>query len=261
MIMKRYVALLLFTLALAAALVAQDKDDEDEPLPPPQRSSATKFGGAAGFTQNILFLNLDPINQVLKANNAAPFDGNALFMTGGEGYGYIMFLPNLRIGGMGASGTRTSTSYLVSGLETTVRTTELSAGYGGVTIDYVIPVVPRLDIAPGILLGAGGLSLTLTRDDGSPKIWDSVLTQFGGTGGATNYTAKMSGAFFVYQPTVNIEVALLRWLGLRVGVSYMGLIGSDWKFNDRYDLIGVPDNVNSKGWMINGGIFIGTFMY
>jgi hypothetical protein len=258
LMMKRYLLLLLFTFALSAILVAQEKDDEDEPLPPPRKSSASKFGGAIGFTQNILFLNLDPINQVLQANNAAPFNGNALFMTGGQGYGYIMFLPNLRVGGIGASGTRVSKSFLSP---TTVRTVELSAGYGGVTIDYVFPVVPRVDITTGILLGAGGLSLTLTKDDGKTKLWDSVLTQYGGAGGVTEYTAKMSGAFFVYQPSVNVEVAVLRWLGLRVGASYMGLIGNDWKFNDRYDLIGVPDNVNSKGWMINGGIFLGTFIF
>ncbi|HUN65316.1 MAG TPA: hypothetical protein VMW43_04385 [Bacteroidota bacterium] len=255
--MNRHLILMLLLLSLTGVILAQDKDDEDEPLPPPRKASATKFGGAAGYTQNLLFLNIDPINQALKSANAAPFDGNGLFMTGGQGYGYIMFLPNVRIGGMGASGTRTSTS--IQG--TTVRTTELSAGYGGVTIDYVMPVLPRLDVTAGLLLGAGGLSLTMTRDEGVPKVWDSVLTQLGGTGSASQYTAKMSGAFFVYQPSVNVEVALLRWIGIRVGASYMGLVGSDWKFNDRYDLAGVPDNINSKGWMINGGIFIGTFMY
>ncbi len=254
--MKTYGILLLLMLSLSTLVVAQG-EDEDEPLPPPRKSGTVKFGGAGGFTQNILFLNLDEINRVLGANNSAPFDGNALLLTGGQGYGYIMVLPNLRIGGMGASGTRVSKSLL----GVTVREVDLSVGFGGVTIDYVIPVVPRLDIAVGGLLGWGGMSLTMSRDDGTPWTWNGAWTDFGSPSSAQNYTRKLSGSFFVYQPNVNVEVALLRWLGLRIGAGYMGMAGNDWKVDDRYELLGVPDDVNGRGWMINGGIFVGTFLF
>ena len=254
--MKRIFLLLLIIFATIVTVVAQ-QDEEEEPIPPPRKSTGPKFGGAAGFTQNFLFLDMSPINQILSANNFAQFSGNGLFMMGGQGYGYVMLIPNLRIGGIGGSGTRVSTSLLGN----TRRDVELSAGYGGVTVDYVFPVLPRFDIATGVFIGAGGMSLTIRRDDGSAKVWATEWQQLGSNDSIYNLTTKFSGSFFVVQPSVNFEVAILRWLGIRVGVGYMGMFGNSWKVDDKYDFIGVPDNVSGKGWMINGGIFLGTFLY
>ncbi|MBI1804503.1 MAG: hypothetical protein HY033_01595 [Ignavibacteriae bacterium] len=262
--MHRYLLLMMMLLVASSTWVIAQQDEDEEPLPPPRRAMGPKIGGAAGFTQNILFFDMGPINDVLISANAAPFEGNGLLMLGGQGYGYILLLPNLRIGGMGASGTRKSTSVELqqSGFDIR-RDVELSVGYGGVTIDYVIPVMPRLDLAAGILLGSGGMSFKMTRDDGTQKVWNGLWNEFGNSGpnGPFNYSRTLSGSFFIYQPTVNVEFALLRWLGLRVGGSYLGMAGSNWKVDDTYDLFGVPDKISGKGWMINGGIFVGTFVF
>jgi len=237
-------------------LIAQE--EEEEPLPPRHHAQA-KLGGAGGFTQNLLFLNLDPINDVLKHSNAVTFDRQPLLMTGGQGYGYIMVIPNLRIGGMGESGSvKTMALDPVGNVR---RDVELSAGFGGVTIDYVVPVFPRLDVAFGILLGSGGMSIKTTRDDGSPKGWEKLWQNYGGDYSTYNYSQTLSGSFFVYQPSVNVEYAVLRYLGLRLGASYMGMAGNSWKLDDKYELVGVPSDVNGKGFMINAGIFLGTFIF
>ena len=241
-------------------LPALAQEDDDEPVPPPRRHGQTKIGGAAGFTQDLLFIDLDPINQVLRNSNAAPFDKQPLVLLGGQGYGYILLLPNVRVGGIGGSGTMRSKS--LQGL--TRRDVELSVGFGGVTIDYVVPVIPRVDVALGGVFGGGGMSLKLTRDDGYPKSWADEWNQLntGSPPGPNfNYSTTLSGSFFVYQPRVAVEVAILRWLGVRVGASYNGMAGNSWKVDDNYDLVGVPDNVSGKGWMIDGGLFIGTFVF
>ena len=258
-------------LVVANTWVIAQKDEEDEPLPPPRRAMGPKFGGAVGLTSNLLFLDMDPINAVLKGANAAPFDGNAIFMNGVQGYGYILLLKNFRVGWMGASGTRKSTSLEILQSQITIRRdVELSVGYGGVTLDYVLPVIPRLDVTAGFLLGSGGMSFKLTKDDGTAKLWSSpngsggIWDGFGksdASGNPSNYSTTLSGSFFVYQPSVNFEYALLRWLGLRVGASYSGMAGNSWKVDDNYDLLGVPDKINGRGWMLNGGIFLGTFIF
>jgi hypothetical protein len=248
-------AMMFMVLILETPAFAQDQDDE--PLPPPRRSAAPKIGGGAGFIQHYLFLDMDPINKMLVSANAAPFDGNGLVMLGGQGYGYIMLLPNFRLGGQGASGTRTSRSLQGN----TRRTVELSVGYGGVTMDYVIPIRPRVDVALGMVLGSGGMSMKITRDNGAGKDWNQIWKDFGGQDSVYNYSSTLEGSFFVYQPSVNVEVAVLRWLGLRVGASYLGMAGGNWKADDQFDIIGVPDNISGKGWMINGGIFLGTFLF
>jgi len=163
----------------------------------------------------------------------------------------------VRVGGVGGSGTIKSKA--LQGL--TRRDVELSVGFGAVTLDYVLPVIPRVDLAVGVVLGGGGASIKMTRDNGLPKTWDGLWTELGGTTPVQEYSRTFSGSFFVYQPTVNVEVAILRWLGVRAGVSYNGMAGNSWKLDEKYDLVGVPDKISGKGWMLNGGIFLGTFLF
>jgi hypothetical protein len=143
------------------------------------------------------------------------------------------------------------------------RDIELSASFGGVTVDYVVPIVPRLDVAFGVLLGGGGVGIKMTRDDGRQKVWSGLWDNFGSEDSSYNYTHKISGSFFIYQPSVNVEFAILRWLGVRLGASYQGTLGGSWTLDDRseFDVVGVPSNVNGRGFMINGGIFLGTFIF
>ena len=237
------------------------QEQEYEPSPP-KRSMQAKLGGALGFTQNWLFLDVDPINQILRSNGAAELDKRGVPLFGGQGYGYVLFVQNLRIGGMGASGTLKSKS--LRGV--TRRDVELKVGFGGVTVDYVIPIVPRLDVALGGLFGGGGLDIKMTRDNGSPKVWDNLWNEYGNNGPTNTsapfeYSRKLSGSFFIYQPSVNVEFALLRWLGFRTGVSYLGMAGGEWELDGKYELIGVPSSINGKGLMLNGGIFVGTFIF
>jgi hypothetical protein len=243
---------------LEIPLFAQE-DEEQVPLPP-KHSIQAKIGGAGGFTQNILFIDLNPINDMLKKSNAATFSNNPMLLLGGQGYGYIMLVPNLRVGGLGAGGSMMSKSY--DPVTNIRRDVELSVGFGGVTIEYAVPVIPRLDVALGVMLGAGSTSIRMTRNINSNKLWDTIWDEYSLTyPNIDEYTRKLSGSFFIYQPSLNIEYAVLRWVGLRVGVSYNGMAVNEWKLDDNYDLIGVPDKVSGRGFMINGGIFLGTFLY
>ncbi|MBA4312561.1 MAG: hypothetical protein C0417_08015 [Chlorobiaceae bacterium] len=236
--------------------------DEEEVPTPPRRSAPAKIGGAGGFTQNLLFLNLDPINEYLALSGAAKFDKQPMLLLGGQGYGYIMLVQNLRIGGLGASGTMKSASIDTGIYPNMRRDVELSVGFGGMTIEYVLPIVPRLDISAGIMLGAGSTTLKIWRNQDPNKIWNDIWNEYGNNYTSSgDYARTLKGAFFIYQPQVNIEYAVFRWVGIRVGVAYNGMSAPDWKLDDKYDLIGVPSNISGKGLMINGGIFLGTFLF
>jgi hypothetical protein len=258
-----YIVCLIFVLSIP--ILAQ----EDEEIPsPPQRHAQAKIGGAGGFTQNLLFLNLDPINEILKNSNAIPFKKNPMLLLGGQGYGYIMVVPNLRIGGLGAGGSMIQKSLDTSGnkfgKKNVRRDVELSVGFGGVTVEYAISVIPQLDVALGLMLGGGSTSIRMTRNIDSEKMWGDVWDEYGSSVDAhrsDEYTRNLSGSFFIYQPSLNIEYAVLRWVGLRLGVSYNGMMVNKWTLDDKYDIIGVPDKISGKGFMINGGIFLGTFLY
>ncbi|HLX13369.1 MAG TPA: hypothetical protein VKS81_11205, partial [Bacteroidota bacterium] len=172
-------------------------------------------------------------------------------------YAYILIVQNLRLGGLWGSGTKTSQN-VTGAIE---RDAELKTGYGGLTADYVFPVTQRLDFTVGTLLGGGSVNLKLTKTTGSPVTWDSTWADFGSPGPTQSYTRNLTGAFFVFQPNVSAEYAVLRWLGLRVGVGYNETIATNWREDDNYDIVGVPDNVSGRGFMINAGLFVGTFIF
>lgn len=252
------ILLLALALTLAAATGFSQPDDQYEPIPP-SKPSTGKLGGAGGYTPGWLFLDLDGLNAVMSASGFAPFDDGRLMMHGGQGYAYLLLVQNLRIGGLGMSGSR-STSRIELATNTR-RDLELSVGYGGVSLEFAIPVVPRVDVTVGTVIGGGGMTLTLRRDRGTARDWGGIWGEAGGSGAAEEFTRKLEGSFFVLQPSVTVEVAILRWLGVRAGAGYLGMTGGSWTLDDRYDLSGVPDGIHGRGWMINTGIYVGTFIY
>jgi hypothetical protein len=253
------IATFMVVMMFVATTFVISQEEEDESLPPPKRAGSVKIGGAVGFTQSLLFVNVDPINQVLRAQNLAEFSKDGLLMLGGQGYAYVILVPNLRIGYQSMGGRlKSKTLYQASN---TVREVELAVGYSAGTVDYTIPILARIDVTAGIMLGGGEMDLKFARSYGHGQDWTSTWAEFGGDQAAEEYSGKISGSFFVYQPSVNLEFAVFRWLGIRAGVSYLGMAGGDWKRDDKYDVYGVPDDVSGKGWMIHSGIFLGTFVF
>ena len=243
----------LLTMLCIVPMMAQE---EEEPMPPPRKHNAPKVGGAGGFTPVFLFWDANAFNDQLPPT-AAKFDKTPMVLLGGSGYAYIMLMDNLRIGGMGLSGTAKSSSLIGS----VRRDVDLTIGFGGVTIEYAVQVLDRLDIVPGIMLGGGGMDITMTRDDGTFKSWGNVWNEFDLNTATQNVSRKLQGSFFVYQPSVYVEFALLRWIGLRAGVSYVGMTAPSWKIDRDQDLSGVPSAVRGQGWSISTGVFLGTFLY
>jgi hypothetical protein len=119
-------------------------------------------------------------------------------------------------------------------------------------------------MAVGTMIGWGGIDITLRQDAGGNKTWYQEWSSFG-TGNyqtgaqVDNVQRTMSGNFYVLIPSVNFEYAILGWLGVRLGASYVAMISPTWRLDGKYDLLDVPDRISGKGFMINGGIFLGTF--
>ncbi len=257
--MKQFL-LLILTLSIVSSLAWAQEDPVVAPIPP-KRSKAAKVGAFGGFAPGWLFVDTKPINAFLQPAGGAPLKDDGVFMIGGTGAAYIMLLPNVRVGGLGMSGSLRSTSLDISGIR---RDAKLEVGFGGVTVEYVVPVVERLDVAFGGMLGTGGIDITLRQSTGGNLTWNQEWGNFGSgnyqTGGQiNNVTRKLSGSYFIWIPSVSVEYALMGWAGVRLGASYVGMSAPSWKLDDNYELLGVPSKVSGKGFMINAGLFVGTF--
>lgn len=207
----RTAALILTVVALCVTLgLAQD-----EPIPP-KRSHMAKVGLFGAFTPGMIFPNVKPINDFLVAGGAAPLKNNGVFMLGGAGAAYIMIVPNLRVGGVGMSGSISSTS--LDPLTSIRRDVQLKIGYGGLTVEYVIPIFEHLDFAAGTMLGTGGMDLTIRKSNGGSNTWTGEQVYLGG-GASTqsgadlgsppdNVTRVLTGSFYIIIPSVGFEYAV-----------------------------------------------------
>ena len=151
------------------------------------------------------------------------------------------------------------------------RDVQLKIGYGGITVEYVVPIMERFDFAFGTMLGTGGIDLTLRKSNGGSNTWESERGFLGATGGGVtpagaelgsppdNVTRVLTGSFYILIPSVCFEYAVTGWFALRLGASYSVMFAPTWKVDSNYDLLGVPSNVKGNGMMVNLGLLVGTF--
>jgi hypothetical protein len=252
--MRRFVGILLLLSMFAPLAVPQE-----EPIPP-RRTKAPKVGLFAGYTPGLLFFDVAPINEFLAGTGMAPLNDEAMFMQGGAGALYILVVPNLRVGFMAMGGSRTgTTANIATGIRQDV---DVNISLGGFTFDYVWTVVPRLDVAVGTMIGWGGMEMTLRKQlPGGSQTWQGekdLFTNWNATTG-TVLTRNLSGGFFTLVPALNVEYAISGWVGVRLGASYVLMMAPSWTLDGEYDLAGVPSSVKGSGFMVNAGIFVGTF--
>ena len=135
---------------------------------------------------------------------------------------------------------------------------KITISLGAATIEHVMPVFQDLEIAAGVLMGLGRISVSVNQRTGT-ALWDSTFTSAYGTidstgtwyyevsdvtqGVAGGFSVKpmpgvlsdVSGVFFNFQPYVAIKWQLLDRIGLRISVGFnKGTIGQGaWKLNGR----------------------------
>jgi hypothetical protein len=246
---------MIIVLGSSARVNAQQSDDTTEKeWKEPRR---VKVGGAGGVVTSLGLFKNDEINKTLKSIGMPALNTNQMVLVGGEGYGYIMFLPNLRIGGYGTGGKQTVT--MLDAATNVKKDVEYHVSYGGFLIDYVVPVANHFDIAGGFTIGGGSIEIMTSRDDGSFKKWDDLWTEFGNNNPTKNVTRSLSGTFVSFNPHLNLEYSLLTWLQVRVGVGYPVLFNANWQLNDKDDIQNVPSNLKPDGITINGGVMFGFF--
>jgi len=235
-------ALVFIILFSAVRLLAQEGEDV---------GWIARFGAAGGFTPTIVFPNLDPINAEIKNLGISQFSNSALVTYGGGGYIYIMMIDNLRIGGMGISGSK-STSGLSGGFNNQVN---YNYGFGGLTVEYTLPFIKKTAISIGAIIGAGSASIEVYQNKNN-FLWDNT---WAGTSGNSSHIFKNN--FFSITPTLNADIPLSRFIAIRVGGGYVLSFNSDWKVDNDQSISGVPSSLKSSSFFIQTGIYLGFFAY
>lgn len=217
-----------------------------------------RFGIAGGISPTWFFPNLDQVNQEIKDAKLKELSTSGMALWGGGGYAYIMFVDNLRLGGIGLGGT-TSTSGNVDGYNKEVK---YNFGFGGLTVEYTLPFVKYVGVSVGAIIGAGSQSVEIYKTNTNytwNNIWDKV--QQDGIVMTDEGSDEISNSFLLFAPTLNLDVPVNRFIALRVGAGYTFTFNNNWEVNNGRSIGGVPNNFDADNFFIQTGIYFGFFAY
>lgn len=239
-------SLTLLVLILTQINFAQDEQYFDSP-----------FGMGGGFTPGWFMPNLDAVNNNLTTFGTNELSKSGFFASGGSGFVYIGFIPNLRIGGMGLGGSTKQTG-VKDGYR---REISYSSGFGGLTVEYTLPIVRDFGISLGAIIGGGGTTIEIYRNKGNfdwTTVWNEASDALTNSG---NISRKLQNYYFMFAPTLNIDIPIYRILAFRVGAGYSLAFNKNWKIDNDNELFNVPTDLNSNQFFIQTGVFFGFFSY
>lgn len=257
------IALLL--LAFANPSIAQIQEDtthwNDEELYEEDAVEAPTYFAVAGGPMGGIFMpNLDAFNEKVAMPFVRQNISNTVFMIGGQGFISVPWIKNLRVGGLGYGG-RTEQCCFDTTIEGTSvsRTLEYNIGYGGVSLDYVLPLnMKSFWIVPGIVLGLG--SVELYAQQAIQRQEFDIATEFS-SAQSKNITHNYHSTFFLYMPQIQFEYSPVGVMMIRLSAGYQGTATGTWEV-DRGVGLGKTDDlkdINGNGLIFNLGVFFGLF--
>lgn len=252
--MNRFFLFPILFFSLVTLTVAQEDEmpQTDEEAVQMQRGGL--IGGGGGVTPMWFFVKTTELNASMRRAMMPELTSSGMFMMGGAGFGYVGFIKNVRIGGLGAGGDISEVK-IVDGR---YKSTQLSMSFGGVTLEFAIPIGDVRFVIGG-LLGGGGSTLTLIDSPNASKSWDSILDQYKNSTATNGTRHDFSNAFFAYQPMLSFEYVPHPLVTLRVTGGWFGSSGGTWKMDDEFTVANIPDFKFANGF-IQLGVFVGAFL-
>ncbi len=239
----RSVITLLIILFLSITVYSQQNKYFDAP-----------FGGGIGYAPGWYMPNLDPVNFEMNNIGMPELSTSGFYSSGIAGFIYIGFVKHLRVGGMGFSGSTSSTQKTGD----VNREVLYKLGGGGVTIEYTLPFVKDFGVSVGATIGAGTMTVNIFSSNGEfnwENIWDFEEAE------ASSVNTVMNNNFWMFTPTLNLDWPVYRFVVLRLGVGYQLTFGDEWTADNDQPLQGVPSDLSGNAFFIQSGIFIGFFSF
>ncbi|PJA97412.1 MAG: hypothetical protein CO129_01365 [Ignavibacteriales bacterium CG_4_9_14_3_um_filter_34_10] len=245
--MKKVYLIIIISLCLFIQTNAQEADEV---------GWISKFGAAGGFNPVWIIPNIAPINKSVSFSGSKNFSESGMIGFGGSGYVYVMFIENLRIGGMGFSASQSISSK--EGAYT--KEVSYSNGFGGVTIEYTIPSVKRIAVSVGAIIGGGSVEINTYKNAGDFS-WDYIFSELGNDLLVSNSHHQLTLSYFSIAPTINVDIPVNRFMAFRVGAGYNFGIGNSWKADNDRKLVNVPNDLNGNSLFFQTGIYFGFFAF
>ena len=245
--MKTIYSIFLLLIFISSAVFAQESSFYDAP-----------FGGGGGYVGGWMIPKVDGINTQLKNFGDLHLPTSGFYTSGGAGFIYLGIVPGLRIGGMGFGGSRSSSSKILVSVGTDNYFIGNEATYkmsgGALTLEYTIPFIKNFGVSAGVLIGRGSLEIDLYSNPGGID-WSNLWSL------PTGWSTSLVNRYWMFSPTINVDIPAYRLLDFRVGIGYQVTFGSHWTYDNNKDIYNAPSDINGNSFFFQAGIFVGLFSF
>ena len=237
----------------------------------PQESSFydAPFGGGGGYVGGWIIPNFSTINSQLKSFGVPDLPTSGFYTSGGSGFIYLGIIPNIRIGGIGFSGSHSSSSILLVKISQATDPTPIyvsekkeaiySLSGGGLTIDYTIPFIKNFGVSIGATIGRGSLTVQLYKNLGNVDwqyFWQQAENQSSST-----FSSTIKNSFWIINPTLSFDFPAYHLICIHVGTGYQLTFGDSWTYDNGNSLSNVPWGIRGNSFFIQTGIYVGLFSF
>lgn len=206
-------------------------------------SARTTAGGYGAFGPCIALLNYEKINNTFQRYGFTSLS-NRHWLFGGGGYALTN---RVLIGGAGWGGTQSVVSESLNVL------CQVNYGGGEFRTGYVIFDFRHLLVAPGLGIGGGGYSISLSPENRTVPSFDTLLTNPGRTS-----TVDFSG--FSLNPQLTF-ILPFSFIGLELRGGYnIGPLGANWRLEDGGTILRGPEMTKGNLWF-SLNIILGGFSH
>jgi hypothetical protein len=215
------------------------------------------FGGGIGYVPAWYMPNTSPINTQLNDIGMPELSESGFYSSGIAGFLYVGFVKNLRVGGMGYSGS-VSSSQTIDNVNTEV---VYSLGGGGLTVEYTLPFIKDIGVSIGAGIGSGNLELDIYRNS-EDFTWEGTWEELSDPNiPSESYNRKLENSFWMITPTINLDYPIYRFISLRLGVGYQISFADEWTADNDQTVSNIPSDLSSNSFFIQSGIFVGFFSF
>ncbi len=220
-----------------------------------------RFGAAGGIAPAFVFPNVDPVNMQLRTMGI-PELSNSMFVYGGGGYAYIMIVDNLRLGGIGFSGSQSSAGKLSPQYFQSNFEVKQNYSFGGLTVEYTLPFVNKVALSVGAVIGLGTQSFDIYNNYSAfdwSNVWGESVIKSTALPPGTH--SEIKNNFISITPTLNLDVPLNRFIAVRVGGGYVLPLHESWSVNNDQNIKSIPSDLKANSFFIQTGIYFGFFAF
>ncbi len=209
----------------------------------------SKFSLGIGINPGWTVPEYTELNKTLADFGMPQLAKEGFFTYGFNFYGYLNFLPDLRIGVQ--TTTESSSSDGKAGNIDTESEYNLSTW--GVSFEYTFHPMRKLGLSAGAVIGSGQTDINLYRNTGAVKL-NEIFS-------SPNKSITLTNEYYHITPIINFDYQFSTFFAARVGAGYQIPVYSRWEADNGIELKEMPSGINSKALFIQTGIYIGIFSY